>query len=53
MEITEWQKAGLLKTSLIKPVFTTIAESIVIKKLGSLEISDENNLRNIIQQIIG
>lgn len=53
MEIIAWQKAGLLKTSLIKPVFTTIEESIVIKKLGSLEISDENNLRNIIQQILG
>lgn len=53
LEIIEWQKAGLLKPSVVKPVFTTIEERIVIKKLGSLDISDENNLRNIIQQILG
>lgn len=49
LEIVEWQKAGLLKSSVVKPVFTTIEERVVIKKLGNLEISDENNLRNIIQ----
>ena len=53
LEIVEWQKAGLLKSSVVKPVFTTIEVRIVIKKLGNLEISDENNLRNIIQQILG
>ncbi len=53
LEIIDWQNAGLLKTSVIKPVFTTIEQSIIIKKLGSLEITDENNLRNIIQQILG
>lgn len=53
IEIIEWQKAGLLKPSIIKPVFTTVEESIVKKQLGSLEASDENNLRNIIQQILG
>jgi hypothetical protein len=42
------KKTGLLKTSIIKPVFTTVEENIIIKKLGSLEVLDENNLRNII-----
>lgn len=53
LEIIEWDKAGLLKLSVIKPVFTTIEERIVLKKLGSLNVSDETNLRNNIQQILG
>lgn len=53
LEIIEWQQAGLLKPSVVKPVLTTIQETIVIKKLGNLEVSDEQNLRNIIQQILG
>lgn len=53
VEIIEWQKAGLLKPSIIKPVFTTVDENIVIKQLGSLEISDKNNLQNIIPKILG
>ncbi len=53
LEISEWQKAGLLKPSVVKPVLTTVEESIVLKTLGNLEVSDENNLRNIIQQILG
>ena len=53
LEIIEWRKARLLKPSVVKPVFTTVEERIIIKKLGSLVISDEINLRNIIQQILG
>lgn len=53
LEIIEWQAAGLLKSSIIKPIFTTVEESIIIRKLGNLEVSDENNLRNIIQKILG
>lgn len=53
LEIIEWNKAGLLKPSVIKPVFTTVEEKIIFKKLGSLDVSDETNLRNNIQQILG
>ena len=33
VEIFDWQKAGLLKPSVIKPVFTTIEKNLVIRKL--------------------
>lgn len=45
-------KSRIIKPSVIKPVITTIEERIVIRKLGSLEVSDGNNLRNIIQQTL-
>ena len=53
IEIVEWQKAGLLKPSVIKPVFTTIERNLVLRKLGKLERIDEENLREILQEILG
>ena len=35
--ITEWQKAGLPKASLIKPVLTTIERRLILRKLGELQ----------------
>lgn len=32
--IAEWQKAGLPKASLIKPVFSTIEKTLIVRKLG-------------------
>jgi mRNA interferase MazF len=53
IEVIEWQKAGLLKPSIIKPVFTTIEKSLVIKKLGDLEETDKESLKKILQTILG
>jgi len=53
IEIIEWQKSGLLKPSVIKPVFTTIEKSLIRRRLGSLENSDENQLRKTLQLILG
>lgn len=53
IEIIEWQKAGLLKQSVIKPVFTTIEKNLVIRKLGDLEDADKESLRKILQTILG
>lgn len=50
--ITEWSKAGLIKSSVIKPIITTLEKTIVIKKLGKLEIVDIQILQNSLQQII-
>ena len=38
--IAGWQPAGLLKPSVIKPIFTTIEKGLVLKKLG--RIGDED-----------
>ena len=53
IEIIEWQKAGLLKPSVIKPVFTTIKEDLILRSLGSLENSDATQLRKELQNILG
>jgi mRNA interferase MazF len=50
--VTEWSAAGLLKSSVIKPVIATVEKNIVIRKLGKLEASDLEALENILQQII-
>ena len=51
--ITEWSNAGLLKTSVIKPIITTLEKQLVIKKLGKLATPDIEALQNLLQQIIG
>jgi mRNA interferase MazF len=51
--ITDFAIAGLLKSSVIKPVITTIEKSLVIRKLGKLKKSDCQNLQQLIKLIIG
>jgi mRNA interferase MazF len=53
VEITDWQAAGLLKTSVIKPVVTTLQKNLVIRRLGVLEASDGEALRHLLQRIMG
>lgn len=53
MTITQWQAAGLLKPSIIKPVLTTIETALVIRKLGQLQKFDRQVLQNILQTILG
>lgn len=38
--ITDWQAAGLIKRSLLKPVITTIEQHLVIRTMGSLSTDD-------------
>ena len=35
--IAHWQSAGLIKTSVLKPVFTTIEQGLVIRTMGASE----------------
>lgn len=53
VEIIEWQKAGLLKPSVIKPVIATIEKSLVRKPLGALEEKDLESLRAAFAFILG
>jgi len=45
--------AGLLKPSAIKPVFATLEQSLVIRRLGSLAAADQDSLRKAIVETIG
>ena len=51
--IVNWEKAGLIKPSVMKPIFTTIEKGLVKKRLGKLAKKDEQALRETLQKIIG
>ena len=50
--IDDWAGAGLIKSSVIKPVITTLQRNLVIRTLGKLQSPDFQELKNILQQII-
>ena len=49
--ISHWQAAGLLKPSVVKPVFATL--ELVLRRLGALDDNDQTVLRKAISEIIG
>ena len=49
----EEEYAGLLKPSVIKPVFTTIEKNLVIKNLGRLHEEDRQALKKALETILG
>ncbi len=51
--VSDWQNAGLIKPSLIKPIITTLEKSLVIKTLGKIQDVDRQGLYGVLQQIIG
>lgn len=51
--LTQWQQAGLLKPSSIKPVFATIEQRLVMRQLGTLVPADQAALRTAIAETIG
>lgn len=51
--VQEWQAAGLLKPSAIKPVITTIEKSLVIRIMGRLKDNDRMALREGLERILG
>ena len=51
--VGQWQTAGLLKPSAVKPVIATLELGLVIRRLGALADEDQDALRLVIGQIIG
>ena len=51
--IGQWQAAGLLKPSAVKPVFATIEQRLVIRRLGTLATADQAALRQAIGEVVG
>jgi mRNA interferase MazF len=51
--VADWQAAGLIKPSLLKPVFTTIEQTLVVRTMGMLSSADLRTLREAISQVIG
>jgi mRNA interferase MazF len=53
VSVEQWSAAGLLKASVIKPVFLTVTKELVLKRLGALEVKDETALRTALHQVLG
>jgi mRNA interferase MazF len=51
--ITNWQIAGLIKPSTIKPILMTVESSLVIRKLGNLQKDDLQALQDLLSEILG
>jgi mRNA interferase MazF len=51
--IVDWQKAGLLKPSIIKPLVSTINQRLIHKKLGRLIASDRQALQAVLLNLFG
>ncbi len=51
--LNDWQGAGLIKPSAVKPLIATIEQSLIIRALGVLSPDDQSSLRGSLSQIIG
>ncbi len=51
--IEDWQAAGLLKPSAIKPILFTAEKTIVRRLLGKLGDKDQERLMTVIEMVIG
>lgn len=51
--VQDWQAAGLLKPSVLKPVFTTIEQGLVLRQMGQLAQKDRDSLQALIAHCIG
>jgi mRNA interferase MazF len=51
--LEDWQSAGLLKPSAIKPVLATFERTLVRKTLGRLSARDQQSLRESLATLFG
>ena len=51
--VGDWQEAGLVKTSVLKPVLTTIEQGLALRVMGHLSVADIKTLRQMLCDVIG
>lgn len=51
--VSDWQGAGLINASVLKPVFTTIEQGLVLRVMGRLSAADIKTLRELVADVIG
>lgn len=49
----DWRTAGLIKASVLKPVFATVEQGLVVRVMGSLTAADAKSLREVVAMAIG
>lgn len=50
--IADWQNAGLLKPSAVKPAISTIEQTLVSKKLGKLSLQDSISMDAALKELL-
>ncbi len=51
--VIDWQSSGLIKPSLLKPVFATVELGLIVRSMGTLTTNDVQTLREIIAKVFG
>lgn len=51
--LRDWQQAGLLKPSVLKPLIATIEQGRIIRIMGKLSPDDLGGLSTVLREIIG
>jgi mRNA interferase MazF len=51
--LRDWQAAGLLKPSSVKPVFVTLEQALIIRRLGILSAADQQAVKDALAKTIG
>lgn len=51
--LQNWQQAGLLKPSGLKPLIATLEQTQIIRAMGQLSTTDQNGLHSVLQNILG
>ena len=50
--VADWQGAGLVKAFVLKPVFTTIEQGLILRVMGHLSVADIKTLREALGDVI-
>ena len=53
VQVKDWKGAGFIKPSVIKPVITTIEQTLLIRRLGQLKKEEQEARRKAIGKIVG
>jgi len=51
--LRDWQGAGLLKPSAVRPVFATLEQALIIRRLGVLGIVDQQAVKDALAKTVG
>ena len=51
--LKDWQQAGLLKPSVLKPLIATLEQTQIVKVMGQLSATDQQGLQDTMQTILG
>ena len=51
--VDDWQLAGLLKPSLLKPLIATVEKTQIVRCMGQLSEADKQRLNIVLSNILG